>query len=143
MRLPRLPFALIAALALIATACNGDPVDIAEPDDEPVEGGTLAAALGGDPDQLDPHTTTSSFAFTVLENVYDTLVQPAEDLTMEPALAEDWEVSDDLLTWTFDFDWKKTGNENTYRLLMQLGQGFELAKFSKRDLWSAQNSKDT
>jgi peptide/nickel transport system substrate-binding protein len=37
----------------------------------------------------------------VLENVYDTLVQPGDDLTMEPALAEDWETSDDLLTWTF------------------------------------------
>lgn len=111
--------ALLSLTALIAVACDpGDPIDPEdptaeveetppvdeEPDDpaEPTAGGTLVAAIGGDPDQLDPHTTTSSFAFTVLENIYDTLVQPTSDLTMEPALAESWEVSDDLLTWTFN-----------------------------------------
>ena len=114
----RYPFALLAVLALFAAACGeGDPVDVDDPTaddpvDDPVDdvdddvdetavGGTLVAAIGGDPDQLDPHTTTSSFAFTVLENVYDTLVQPGDDLTPEPALAESWEISDDLLTWTF------------------------------------------
>ncbi len=113
-------FAVLSLAALMLAACDpGEPVDVEEqpddveappaedpeedPDEAPPEavGGTLQAAIGGDPDQLDPHTTTSSFAFTVLENVYDTLVQPASDLTMEPALAEDWEVSDDQLTWTF------------------------------------------
>jgi peptide/nickel transport system substrate-binding protein len=113
-------FSIGSVVALVLVACGtGEPVDLdetgevdeapaeADPGEDPGEdpgdavGGTLVAALGGDPDQLDPHTTTSSFAFTVLENVYDTLVQPADDLTMEPALAEDWEVSDDQLTWTF------------------------------------------
>ncbi len=118
----RSPLALLALLALIAAACDGgEAVDVDDPtgedvtdetvDDDPdpdddveedaATGGTLIAAIGGDPDQLDPHTTTSSFAFTVLENVYDTLVQPGDDLTPEPALAESWETSDDLLTWTF------------------------------------------
>jgi peptide/nickel transport system substrate-binding protein len=116
MRLRRGALPLFAALTLLVAACGpGDPVDVdddALPDDvddveapvddvEPAVGGTLVAALGGDPDQLDPHITTSSFAFTVLENVYDTLVQPGDDLAMEPALAESWDVSDDLLTWTF------------------------------------------
>jgi peptide/nickel transport system substrate-binding protein len=124
----RLPLALLASLALILTACNGggegvdlgdaadpdpeiddveddtDPDDAdTDPDDDDVAaGGVLRAAIGGDPDQLDPHTTTSSFAFTVLENVYDTLVQPGDDLSPEPALAESWDTSDDLLTWTFN-----------------------------------------
>jgi peptide/nickel transport system substrate-binding protein len=117
----RHPLALLAVLALFAAACGeGDPVDVDDPTgddtadetvddgdddgadgDESATGGTLVAAIGGDPDQLDPHTTTSSFAFTVLENVYDTLVQPGDDLTPEPALAESWETSEDLLTWTF------------------------------------------
>jgi peptide/nickel transport system substrate-binding protein len=113
-------FVLLGLAALVLSACGeGEGVDLDDPtadpapDDAPADddpeaeepseatGGTLIAAIGGDPDQLDPHTTTSSFAFTVLENVYDTLVQPGDDLTMEPALAESWEVSDDLLTWTF------------------------------------------
>ncbi len=73
------------------------------------EGGTdttmeekiLIAAQGSEPDQLDPHMTSAYASFQVLENVYDTLVQPAEDLSMEPALAESWDISDDNLTWTF------------------------------------------
>jgi peptide/nickel transport system substrate-binding protein len=109
--------AWIGVVALVAVACGdgGGGVDLDDPGADPgtdqadgapgadgqATGGTLRAAIGGDPDQLDPHTTTSSFAFTVLENVYDTLVQPGDDLTMEPALAASWEVSDDLLTWTF------------------------------------------
>ncbi|MFA9431589.1 ABC transporter substrate-binding protein [Egicoccus sp. AB-alg2] len=110
--------ALSAAFALLLTACGdgGGGVDLDDPGAEPdtgdpgvegegeaagPEGGTLVAAIGGEPDQLNPLTTTSSFAFTVLENVYDTLVQPGEDLQMEPALAESWETSDDLLTWVF------------------------------------------
>jgi peptide/nickel transport system substrate-binding protein len=113
----RSTFAILSISALVLAACDGgDPVDVddptgddpavdddtdADPGDPDAAGGTLRAAIGGDPDQLDPHTTTSSFAFTVLENVYDTLVQPGDDLTMEPALATEWEVSDDLLTWTF------------------------------------------
>ncbi|MEX2504052.1 MAG: ABC transporter substrate-binding protein, partial [Egicoccus sp.] len=117
--------AVATASALLLTACGdgGGGVDVDDPDAEPTdadagtdddgadtedggeasaaEGGTLVAAIGGEPDQLNPLTTTSSFAFTVLENVYDTLVQPGDDLSMEPALAESWETSDDLLTWTF------------------------------------------
>ncbi len=64
--------------------------------------GTLVAAIGSQPDQLDPHSTTAYPAFQVLENVYDTLVVPNPDnLEMEPALATEWETSDDNLTWTF------------------------------------------
>ncbi len=105
---------MVGTLLLLLVACGaGEDLDAEAPeapsepvlDDpevpEPVEGGTLIAAIGGDPDRLDPHTATSAFTFTVLENVYDTLVQPARDLSMEPALAQSWEVSDDLLTWTF------------------------------------------
>jgi len=61
----------------------------------------LVAAQGSEPDQLDPHMTRAYASFQVLENVYDTLVQPAADLSMEPAIAESWEISDDNLTWTF------------------------------------------
>ena len=65
-------------------------------------GGTLVAAIGAEPDQLDPHVTSSYNSFQVLENVVDTLVEPDENLEMVPALAESWEVSDDGLVYTFD-----------------------------------------
>jgi len=95
--------ALAAALALVAACSGGEGVDL---DGDGGEGGSgggvVRAAIAGEPDQLDPHRTTSYFAFQVLENVFDTLVEPDEDLQMQPALAESWELSDDQLTWTFE-----------------------------------------
>src|SRR3954463_4023119 len=64
-------------------------------------GGTLNAAIGGEPDQLDPHKTSAYYRFEVLENVYDTLVEPDADLKMQPSLASSWTTSKDQLTWTF------------------------------------------
>lgn len=110
--------ALFSVLALAAAACSGggEAVDVDGTDagetttaaggddgagDAAGSGGTLIAALGGEPDRLDPHLTTSSFSFKVIENVYDTLAQPDENLEMVPALAESWETSEDDLTWTF------------------------------------------
>lgn len=85
--------ALLVALLLGLAACGGgEGVDIdgdgtaGEGGDE-ASGGTLIAAISGEPDQLDPHKTTAYPSFQVLENVYDTLVQPNEELEFEPALA--------------------------------------------------------
>ncbi|WP_448256521.1 ABC transporter substrate-binding protein [Microbacterium aurum] len=89
---------LVAALA-VAGCSAGDSVDLG--DSSSPSGQTLIAAIGGEPDQLDPQKTSSYFSFEVLENVFDTLVEPDENLEMQPALAESWEVSDDQLTWTF------------------------------------------
>src|SRR6187402_905149 len=63
--------------------------------------GNLIAAIAGEPDQLDPQKTSAYFSFEVLENVFDTLVEPGADLEMKPALAESWTVSPDQLAWTF------------------------------------------
>ncbi len=101
--------AVSAALLLSLAACATDEPEPVENGDDAspststeTESQTLIAAIGGEPDQLDPHITSAYFSFQVLENVYDTLVEPDENLAMQPALAESWEVSDDLLTWTFD-----------------------------------------
>jgi peptide/nickel transport system substrate-binding protein len=93
--------ALAASGTLLLTACGGgDSVDTGGGGGG--GGDPLVAAVSAQPDQLDPHVTTAYASFQVLENVYDTLVVPnAEDLTMEPSLAESWETSDDQLTWTF------------------------------------------
>ncbi|MEZ0338581.1 ABC transporter substrate-binding protein [Mycobacterium sp. pV006] len=91
--------AVLAVLMLVAalTGCStGQRVDLGEG-----AAGSLVAAIAGEPDQLDPHKTTAYFSFEVLENVFDTLVEPDENLQMRPALAKSWEVSPDELTWTF------------------------------------------
>jgi peptide/nickel transport system substrate-binding protein len=108
-------FSVLAVTALFAAACGGgEPVDIDNGDEdlgadpaegegegEPATGGVLVAALSAAPDQLDPQLTTASPSFTINEQIYETLVQTSPDLQYEPSLAEDWEVSDDGLTWTF------------------------------------------
>jgi peptide/nickel transport system substrate-binding protein len=91
--------ALVAALILFSglTACStGERVDLGDD-----SSGNLIAAIAGEPDQLDPHKTSAYFSFEVLENVFDTLVEPDANLDMKPALAESWDVSPDQLTWTF------------------------------------------
>jgi peptide/nickel transport system substrate-binding protein len=98
----------MVAAALVVSACGGgESIDLGDGagalgDVADTDGPVLTAAIGGDPDQLDPHATTSAFSFTVLENVYDTLVEPDADLEMQPALATDWTVSDDQLTWVLE-----------------------------------------
>ncbi|WP_329009547.1 ABC transporter substrate-binding protein [Micromonospora rifamycinica] len=95
--------ALVVALTGLAGCSAGESVDVdgGGPSAGPAAGGTLTAAIGGEPDQLDPHKTSAYHSFEVLENVYDTLVEPDADLTMGPALATGWTTSSDQLTWTF------------------------------------------
>ncbi|MDZ4267774.1 MAG: ABC transporter substrate-binding protein, partial [Mycobacterium sp.] len=89
-------FAAALTVLVALTGCStGQRVDLGAGADG------LVAAIAGEPDQLDPHKTTAYFSFEVLENVFDTLVEPDENLEMQPALAESWEVSPDELTWTF------------------------------------------
>ncbi|CAN3129777.1 ABC transporter substrate-binding protein [Mycobacterium sp. smrl_JER01] len=88
--------AICALVATLAGCSTGQRVDLGQG-----AAGSLVAAIAGEPDQLDPHRTSAYFSFEVLENVFDTLVEPDEDLQMRPALAESWEVSPDELTWTF------------------------------------------
>ena len=94
------------SVALVLSACSGGGkgVDVNKSSGSPSagqSGGALVAAISGEPDQLDPHKTSSYNSFEVLENVFDTLVQPDEKLTMAPALASSWTTSADQLTWTF------------------------------------------
>lgn len=86
----------VAVLAL-AGCSAGKSVDLGTS----AGGAVLQAAIGGEPDQLDPQKTSSYFSFEVLENVFDTLVEPDAKLQMQPALAKSWDTSADQLTWTF------------------------------------------
>jgi peptide/nickel transport system substrate-binding protein len=87
---------VIALISSISACSTGTRVDLGGE-----SSGSLVAAIAGEPDQLDPHKTSAYFSFEVLENVFDTLVEPDENLEMRPALAERWEVSTDQLSWTF------------------------------------------
>jgi peptide/nickel transport system substrate-binding protein len=87
---------IVTAVVAALTACStGQRVDLGDTSNN------LIAAIAGEPDQLDPHKTSAYFSFEVLENVFDTLVEPDADLEMRPSLAESWNISPDQLMWTF------------------------------------------
>jgi peptide/nickel transport system substrate-binding protein len=64
-------------------------------------GGTLRVGLSADPAELDPHKTSLTAAWHVLEHIYEGLVTTNAALEPVPVLAEEWEISEDGLTYTF------------------------------------------
>src|ERR1700759_808018 len=92
--------ALVAAFA--SRSANAKPAAVrSAAAGQVVRGGTLVAAISGEPQGFDPQKTTAYASFEVLENVYDTLVEPGPNLQMQPALATSWTTSKNKLTWTF------------------------------------------
>ncbi len=70
---------------------------------EPQYGGELIAYLGGDPTNLDPAIGTSYNAMLMMSNIGEGLIRyDAAGISLEPGIAEDWSVSEDGLTWTFN-----------------------------------------
>lgn len=100
-----------AGLAIAPVLLGGHPVAagaatrVATPDAspaaEPVAGGRLRVAVQGDPSELDPALTNLAAAGLVIDLMYDGLTHEGPDLSIRPALAESWTVSDDQLTYTF------------------------------------------
>lgn len=81
------------------TDTGGAGTDTATPGTDVPTGGTLQVASGGDPQNMDPHTTTINVAQMVLDNVVEELFEIDENLDVQPLLAEDYEVSDDETTY--------------------------------------------
>ena len=100
-KLGALGAALTLTVGVLSGCTGGEAVDVGGGGNAGGAGGVLNAAIGGEPDQLDPHKTSAYYSFQVLENVYDTLVEPDADLKMVPSLATKWTTSADQLTWTF------------------------------------------
>jgi peptide/nickel transport system substrate-binding protein len=93
--------ALVAAGALALAGCSAAAGGGAAGD--PVDGGTITVAIDSDPSsQLDIHVTAADITALVLRNVFDSLVVQDPDGTIEPWLADSWEISDDGLQYTFD-----------------------------------------
>lgn len=70
--------------------------------DEPKEGGDLRIALSATPMTLDPISYTSTYESQVIRSIADTLVIYSDDLSeIQPALATEWSVSDDMMVYTF------------------------------------------
>lgn len=84
--------ALSAALVLGVTACVGGSESLADR--------TIVLHGLGDPGSLDPHASTGSFSRSLTRFAYDTLVADGEDGTIQPQLAESWDVTPTRATFT-------------------------------------------
>lgn len=78
-----------------------------EPAEEPVEQ-VLRFNWGSEPPDLDPQTTTDQVSFWIINATMEGLVRLNPDGSVGEGLAEDWEISDDGLEYTFylrDANW--------------------------------------
>ncbi|HEX5727945.1 ABC transporter substrate-binding protein [Microbacterium sp.] len=95
--------ALLAAGALLLTACTGggsspDPTTTSEPDTD----ASAIIRLVLEPGNLDIRETAGAALDQILvDNIYQGLVSRTPEQDIVPALAEDWEISEDGLTYTF------------------------------------------
>jgi oligopeptide transport system substrate-binding protein len=64
-------------------------------------GGTYRKALEFKPRTLDPALATDIYSVSVIQQVFDGLVQFDKDLNIIPAIAKSWKISADGLTYTF------------------------------------------
>ncbi len=93
----------IATFALLVVGC-GQQAEPAEPtngdNDLPVSGGDMVVAVIDDPPTFDVDRTTWFQAHQSI--LYDGLVERNdEDGSIGPKLAQDWDISEDGLEWTF------------------------------------------
>lgn len=86
-------FLLTLLIGLGAYAQNNNP--------GPVEGGQYRFALPGSPATLDPARTADIYSITIIQQVFDGLVQFDENLNVTPSIARSWQVSRDGLNYRF------------------------------------------
>ena len=96
MRRSSVALALLATPVLMLASCSAEGSDPAASGSgsakgELADGGTFTIAVESDPGNLDPSTTPSSVARSVLGLAYDTLVYQKADGTFVSGLAQKWE----------------------------------------------------
>ncbi len=70
---------------------------------EPTPSGPIEVTVGlaGDTLSMDPYVYNETISNAVLQHMYEGLVMTDGDLNIIAGLATEWELSDDLMTWTF------------------------------------------
>jgi peptide/nickel transport system substrate-binding protein/oligopeptide transport system substrate-binding protein len=95
-------FLLLVLGVCLAFACQREPANTGEQQASPPQrGGTYRAALPWQPRNLDPAFSTDIYSVTIIQQVFDGLVQFDQNLNVVPALASTWRVSADGLVYTF------------------------------------------
>ncbi|HVO83426.1 MAG TPA: ABC transporter substrate-binding protein [Syntrophobacteria bacterium] len=97
----KLLFVLVLGMCFVL-ACQREPSQtpgVAQ--SQPKRGGTYRAALPWQPRNLDPAFSTDIYSVTIIQQIFDGLVQFDRNLYVVPALASSWTVSSDGLVYTF------------------------------------------
>ena len=100
---------LIAALAVLPVSlygCTGGTEPTPSPSasaqtGEPSYGGSVTVGIAQDLNSLDPHLASTAGTREVLFNLFEGLMKVSPDGEVVPAVARDYEVSADGLTYTF------------------------------------------
>lgn len=101
------------AFTLVITGCQGSGKSTdkkaGEVESGPQDGGQLVVGLSQVPKSLDPIIYTGTYESNIMNSVFDTLVAWTDDQQkIVGSLANNWEISDDMLEYTF------TLRENVY-----------------------------
>jgi peptide/nickel transport system substrate-binding protein len=92
----------LVAAAILASACApAQPAPAPGVAQAPTPGGTLTYGLATKFDTLDPTVTTFSVVGKLGYHVFDPLVWQTSAGKFEPGLAESWQISPDVKTYTF------------------------------------------
>lgn len=92
--------ALLVAVGLFAAACGGNSNGGSSASGAK-HGGTLTAAIGIDPDTLDPAAQTTTTSEQVVDMMAETLVGLDKDGKVVPLLATSWTAASDGMSYTF------------------------------------------
>lgn len=107
-----IPIVLVLVLAMLLSACGTGQQEPAESGVQATDSGSgtgvstgartdLIIGLSTDILSLDPQAGLSNNDFNVHMQIYGTLLKYDENAQIVPYLAEDFEISDDELVWTF------------------------------------------
>ena len=98
----RLLVSLTVVLCFIIS-CQQEPAGPPEKvHPEVMTGGVYRAPLPWNPRTLDPAFSTDIYSVTLIQQIFDGLVQFDQNLNLVPALATSWKVSSDGLVYTFN-----------------------------------------
>jgi peptide/nickel transport system substrate-binding protein len=93
----------LASMPAVVSASPGRQPAVAPTGAQAVDSGTITALFESGTNDIDPHSTYTTLGSMICLNVYEMLVQYKGSSTFEyaPMLAESWEISPDLSTYTF------------------------------------------
>lgn len=95
---------LILVLSSILSGCSKEAetsVSSQEITGTPTYGGSIVVGITNDLDSLDPHKAVAAGTREVLFNIFEGLVKPDSNGNLVPAVASDYDISEDGMKYTF------------------------------------------